>query len=1275
MATFRSDMDSETLSPAHAHQNRRLFSNHFLERRLRDDPVWLATANEADRVRDQLRALIAEKRPGLSSANEAQTEERWIRPVLRALGWGFVVQPRSERLGTTQFPDYALFPTAVSANAAAGVADHRHVLKQSVGVLEAKRWGRGLDAVGGAADSMPNRVPSVQIINYLIRAEQPWGILTNGGEWRLYHRDADFADTVFFAVDLPALLGDDDLTLGEATEPIPAAEAFRYFYLFFRPEAFQPDEHDLKWLDRAMDRSLRYARAVEEALKPRAYRAVTALCRGFAATQPDSAVGVATDPALGTTVLDNALTLLFRMLFILYAESRELLPVRTNRPYRNKSFLQLRDRAARIRDGEDEPFPMGRDLWNDLRDLFAIIDGAEQWRAVGIPVYNGGLFDSAKHPWLDENYVPDPYLAEAIDLLSRTRDPERDALHQVDYAPLDVRQLGSIYEGLLEHVLRLAQTDLPAIREKGQVVRDPVRAGELYLADDSGERKVSGSYYTPDYVVQYIVDRTLAPLVEGRSVAEILELRVLDPAMGSGHFLVAATSFLARAAVRATDEGNQRLLGEFAQLDPEHLRRLVVERCIFGVDKNPRAVELAKLALWIATVQKDKPLNFLDHHLKRGDSLLGARLRQLGSLPGRTGQAAALEAGGQVGLFEDAFRQQVHRVVSFVRQIEALPSDSLDDIEMKERLYGQADAMLGRFRDAADLWASRLFDNPVNDDQYDRLVERLRADRDAWDKIAGEEWFRSAKELWRQHQFFHWDLEFAEVFFDEQGNDRETPGFDVVIGNPPYVRMEEFKELKNFLRATYQTHATRTDLYVYFVERSLDLLRDGGQYGAILSNKFLRANYGKPLRALIGRQAGVREIVDFGGLPVFPEATVRSAITIIAKGEKAPRCLVAEVKSLSFSSLADQVGPDSWTVDPSTFQRDPWVLVPAQAIAILDKIQAVGTELGDLVGNNIAYGIKTGFNSAFFLTREERDAILDRNPLADEVIKPLIVGQEIRRYYLAKQDHWIIYLQRGSDLSRYPAISEHLEPFRQKLEARATNQRWWELQQSQPGYRIFFETDKILYPVIADDVRFALARGPLYPNDKCYLIPEPSLYVLALLNSALSAYILRNMVARLEGASSKSTYLEFRTQYMERLPIRRIEPRTSERGRAEMGAWLQSLYFRGLKLAGIEPDIPDKIRALGPKIGELDGVERVLLIGSWARGHGGDESDVDLLVIDRPDGRKTERKVRIREHVGRVDQSLDLHVYSTDEVERLARAPSSFLSHVLPEGVVLYERG
>lgn len=1276
-----------SLTLARAHHNRQLFSNWFLDERLRRESLWVESAPRAAQLREDLRALFQREREALQHANEAQTEDRWIRPVLRALGWGFDVQPSGRRQGVKHVPDYALFLSPGEANESAALGDQRLVFKRACGVLEAKRWGRGLDGSGPRRDG-DERVPSAQIINYLVRTEQPWGILTNGGEWRLYFRDADFADSVYFAIDLPALLGDDPLSLGTDNAVVPAEEAFRYFYLFFRPQAFQREANGRRWLDLARQSSTSYARSVEAALKPRAYRAVTTLVRGFAAASELDPRTLAADPIGRQEVLDNALTLLFRLLFVLYAESRDLLPVRSNVTYRSKSLLALRERVAQARDERRTLLPRGRDLSNGLHDLFRIIEGVPEWRLAGIPVYNGGLFDPHKHPWLEAHYVADPFLAEAIDLLSRVEDPEDGRVHYVDYSPLDVRHLGSIYEGLLEYVVRVAEEDLPAIRERRQVVRDPVQRGELFLATDRGERRTSGSYYTPDYVVQYIVERTLAPLVEGKTVDEILALRVLDPAMGSGHFLVAATAYLARAAIRSAEEGAQGSLSTVGPLSPDHLRRLIVERCIFGVDKNPRAVDLAKLSLWLATVQHGKALNFLDHHLKRGDSLLGTRARDLSRFPRRGKREAHLEAAGQYGTFDAALHLHVFRARADLDAIRTYLSDTAEQVEAKESLYAHAHLILQRLRDVGDLWMSAWFPEPkavargeqreraINADRYDRALGLLRAPDADWELLLGEPWFVRAKTLAREHQFFHWDIEFAEAFFDAEGRDLLDGGFDAMIGNPPYVRMEEFSGIKDFLRGYYETYETRSDLYVYFVERSLGVLRQSGEYGVIVSNKFLRANYGRPLRRMIAREVSVREIVDLGGLPIFPGATVRAVIFIAHRGHDPEiRSRWAEVGILEPARFAEIVEETAVELDAAALLSDDWMLVDPAVAALLNKLAADGVPLGAYVNGKICCGIKTGFNEAFFIDSATRERLVAEDARSAEVIRPLAVGDNIRRYHVSLEDRWLLYLPHGVEIERYPAVQRYLREFQPQLAARATvgSHEWYELQQPQEAYADFYNGPKLLYPVITKEARFAFHPGSLYPNDKCFLIPGDDWYLLALLNSRLLFFGLSHVGAKLEGHSSHDHYLELRAQYMERVPIARVEQTTPASARRELGSWLQSLYFRGLRLAGVEPDIPADIQALGPRLGGNEGIRRVMLVGSWARGQALEDSDVDLVVIREGNGDPAHRRRVVLEQLRDYPRRVDVHVYTPEEAERLEAAPATFLHHVLSEALTLHD--
>ena len=227
----------------------------------------------------------------------------------------------------------------------------------------------------------------------------------------------------------------------------------------------------------------------------------------------------------------------------------------------------------------------------------------------------------------------------------------------MDYRDLEIRHLGSIYEGLLEYQLRCAAEPLVIVRQKGKERYEPaagavpdVPAGQVYLVTDKGERKATGSYYTPDYIVQYIVEQTVGPVLAERTARfrkpdgkitdeaglaqAILGINCLDPAMGSGHFLVAAAEYIAGTWwgwgwEPTKDENDKALVSVSAEPELAYWRRRVAQACIYGVDLNPLAVELAKLSLWLATVSKDKPLSFLDHHLRCGNSLIGARVADL----------------------------------------------------------------------------------------------------------------------------------------------------------------------------------------------------------------------------------------------------------------------------------------------------------------------------------------------------------------------------------------------------------------------------------------------------------------------------------------------------------------------------------------------------------------------------------------------------------------------------------------------------------------------
>ena len=366
--------------------------------------------------------------------------------------------------------------------------------------------------------------------------------------------------------------------------------------------------------------------------------------------------------------------------------------------------------------------------WTRLQQLFTLInDGWEDH----IPQYNGGLFNPQQHSFLEDYGIGDDALAKVIERLTRTEAGERIA-----YRDLDVRHLGDIYEGLLEYQPRIADQDLAIISNRGSETVAPKKSspkheiayseGEVYLLTDKGERKATGSYYTPDYIVRYIVENTLGPLCKGKAVEEILSLKILDPATGSGHFLVGVVDYLAEELITHPDAPH---MTETASEETElaYWRRRVVESCVYGVDLNPMAVELAKLSLWLHTVAKGEPLSFLDHHIRCGNSLIGAKIENLSNLPElRRSRRNTSQSQTEIPM-EFPFTDKVATAIGHYLLIEETESRTADQIHAKERELDIAQQMLRFHKGVANLWTSRYFENNVSRTAYHRALNALRS--------------------------------------------------------------------------------------------------------------------------------------------------------------------------------------------------------------------------------------------------------------------------------------------------------------------------------------------------------------------------------------------------------------------------------------------------------------------------------------------------------------------------------------------------------------------
>jgi len=814
-----------------SHQNHYLFSDYYLNEIVPSLDEWKDETGLKEAF-DEINKIYLKNLPRLELLrNERRNEDYFITPILRILNPYFELQPTTLSIEGKKRPDYAFFPdekTKKEAGKKLIQEKYKEYFATAVAVGDAKYWDRPLDKKDTKArDNFTNANPNFQIDFYLRASDLKWGILTNGRLWRLYNRDTSYKLDSFYHVDLPVLIQQNDL------------EKFKYFYHFFKLQAFLPDAQGLTFLDRIFKESINYAIEIGDELENRVYEALEECAKGFLALSSNN---LPIDKL--EEIRENSLILLYRLLFILYAESRKLLPAEEGTSYlRNYSLESLKKEIAEKLDKSETLSSESNIYWSRLKGLFNIINKGD--RNLDVHEYNGGLFKPERNEFLEKYEIGDSYLAKIIDFLARTPTKRGNEIRLdfVSYKDLEIRHLGSIYEGLLENKLKKAEEKKYVIKEKkkervvsmeetkGKKVLKEIEPGEIYLATDKSERKATGSYYTPDYIVKYIVENTLEPLTKEKLPEEILELNVLDPAMGSGHFLVRATEFLAEAIATHPEVKTQVGINDENELN--YWKRQVVERCIYGVDLNPLAVELAKLSLWLATVSKGKPLSFLDHHLRCGNSLIGARLKDLNYLPKkRRKKEAPVE---QLSFAQkEWFKQDVWHFLKLFKEIEEKESLSKKVIDEKYQLFDTVEKAREKYKKIADLWISVYFGNAMDDAIYRSAIEGLRDEKQRrLSEKAHKEIFEKTEYLAKVKGFFHWELEFPEVFFDKYGREKDDPGFDSVIGNPPYGgQLDEYD--RNFLSNFFKTAKTYKNTALQFIELSLATKQQEGSCGLIV---------------------------------------------------------------------------------------------------------------------------------------------------------------------------------------------------------------------------------------------------------------------------------------------------------------------------------------------------------------------------------------------------------------------------------------------------------
>jgi hypothetical protein len=560
---------------------------------------------------------------------------------------------------------------------------------------------------------------------------------------------------------------------------------------------------------------------------------------------------------------EQSLTIVYRLLFLLFAEARALMP--SWHPVYRESYSveMLRERSLALR---------SRGLWDALRALTRLAHAGCRAGTLRVTPFNGRLFSPVRTPLADRRGLDDEAARRAILAVSTRPAPDGEGRERVSYRDLGVEELGGVYERLLDYA--------PHVRHDRRG-----RAHDVSLRPGSGVRKATGTFYTPRSIAGYLLRDTLAPLVRGASPERILSLRVLDPAMGSGAFLVGACRYLADAYEAALLEAGRCHATDLGPGEHASIRRLVAERCLFGVDLNPTAVQLARLSLWLTTLSADRPLTFLDHHLRVGDSLAGTWLSLLGRapIPRRGRGVLPLFEGVPV---EDAMRQAMPVRIALAET----PNDTAAQVQAKERALAELAApssSVARWTRAADAWCAAWFASPpLPASAYASLRDHIVTGRSDLPAATARALLERVDAASASRRLFHWELQFPEVFFDGNGQRRPDAGFDAVVGNPPWdmVRADgdgdrdrqraettatvRFARDSGVYEARSDGHANR---YQLFAERAVALARPGGRVGLVLPSGLLTDHGSASLRRLLFARCDVDRLIGFDNRAgVFP---------------------------------------------------------------------------------------------------------------------------------------------------------------------------------------------------------------------------------------------------------------------------------------------------------------------------------------------------------------------------------------------------------------------
>lgn len=618
-------------------------------------------------------------------------------------------------------------------------------------------------------------------------------------------------------------------------------------------------------------------------------------------------------------------------------------------------------------------------------------------------------------------------------------------------------------------------------------------------------RKEAGIYYTPTHVVEYILENTLTPKLEKiwketqkllkkeeypqavKKFKETEKIKILDPACGSGSFLVKAYELFEehykkykkeiqkiREKTKKENQGQAKITETniLTKLEEplKNYRWKILKKNIYGVDLDKVAAEIASINLMLKAMKRGEKLPLiLEENIKVGNSIVTG-------VEGR-----------------EELEEHSKEIETMIKYREKIKTEK--DPKKKTKL----------------------------EKKYKKLKEKIE---DEINENLQEHFKKPEKQ-----KPFNYELEFPEVFYTREGKLKQNPGFDIIIGNPPYIRQEKIKHLKPYLKSQYETYTGTADLYIYFIERGLKLLKKGGTFSHITSNKYTRAKYGQPLRKWILENFKIEKYYDYTGEKVFKDATVDPSTIIIKKTPPEGSITVNEDFKLPQKYLTEEI----WT-----FQKP-------EIYQIKEKIEKIGKPLKEWP-IKIYFGIKTGFNEAFIINDKKRREILENcgsreeRERTEQIIKPILRGRDIKRYSYDWKGLWIIgtFPALKLEIDDYPNLKEYLKSFGERLKQdgkpghrKKTNNKWFETQDTIAYYHEF-EREKIVWQEIVRSPSFAYDDNNIYIEATAFLMTGERLkYILGLLNSRPVSFFFKTYYA---GGGLGEGY-RYKKAFLERLPI------------------------------------------------------------------------------------------------------------------------------------------